>query len=295
MSEVRGRFSVAKDTAMAKRRRPIDLLGGPSVPVYRMADQEFCELKVDLELRHPKIQRELRVLPEVAEQLEKMERGKEFHETIATPAEPISAADVQQLVQSRRPFTLIESSLLGRFGNLPLIGRPDALHFDGVGNAWVIEHKVRDRPYMTPSDEAQLRLYGFLLMKDKRFEVDRLSLVCVVTNRDAAEKIMGLPAKRRIGLAEMVCKEPPRPSEGHQRWDKHCFRGLGTTQVRAAVFHYDPKKVVSELRFLSGYWLGKRQPVPTKKPQKCSACRVNALRLCPVARVEYGESSSNAG
>lgn len=163
-------FSVAKDT-MAKRRRPIDLLGGPSVPVYRMAEQEFCELKVDLELRHPEIQRDLRVLPEVAEQIEKIERGKEFHEALAVPAEPISVADVQLLVSSRRPFTLIESSLLGRFGSLPLIGRPDALHFEGEGNAWVIEHKVRDRPYMTPSDDAQLRLYGFLLMKDKRFLV----------------------------------------------------------------------------------------------------------------------------
>jgi len=257
--------------------------------VYRIADQEFCELKVDLELRHPEIEREARTLPALTAQLEKMESGKAFHEAVAAPAEVISADDVSQLVASRQAFTLIETSLRGQYGRVPLIGMPDALHFDGKGNAWVVEHKTRDRPYLTPSDDAQLRLYGFLLKQDERFTVTRLSLVCVVTDRDTAVKIERLPEKRRIGLAQMVCKEPPGPSEPRRRWDEHRVRGLGAGRLRAAVFGYDPEKATSELRFFVGYWLGTRQPMPTRKPQKCSVCRVNALRLCPVARVSYGE------
>jgi hypothetical protein len=254
-----------------------------------MAEQEFCELKVDLELRHPQIEDQLRAAPEVTEQLEQVDRGKEFHEAVAAPAEPISADDLQKLVSSRQPFTLIESSLRGRFGTLPLIGRPDAVHFDGRGSAWVVEHKVRERPYLTPSDDAQLRLYGFLLKQDKRFDVARLALVCVITGREAAEKITGFPEKRKIGLAQMVCKEPPGPSAPRRRWDEHSVRGLGTTRLRAATFHYDPEKARKELRFLSAYWLGTRQPIPTRKPAKCSACRVNALRLCPVPSARFGE------
>lgn len=272
---------------MAKRRRPVDLLEGLSVPVYRMAEQEFCELKVDLELRHPQIEEQLRALPEVAEQLEAIDRGKEFHEIVAAPAEPISADDLQKLVSSRQPFTLIESSLRGRFGSLPLIGRPDAVHFDGLGSAWVVEHKVRDRPYLTPSDDAQLRLYGFLLKQDKRFDVARLTLVCVITGREAAEKIKRLPENRKIGLAQTVCMEPPGPSAPRRRWDEHSVRGLGTTRLRAATFHYDPEKARKELRFLTAYWLGTRQPIPTQKPTKCSVCRVNALQLCPVPRARF--------
>ena len=274
---------------MAKRRRPLDLLEGLSVPVYRMAEQEFCEMKVDLELRHPQIEDQLRALPEVAEQLEGVGRGKEFHETVAAPAEPISADDLQKLVSSGQPFTLIESSLRGRFGSLPLIGRPDAVHFDGRGSAWVVEHKVRDRPYLTPSDDAQLRLYGFLLKHDKRFDVARLSLVCVVTGREAAERIATLAEHRRAGLAQLVCTAPPGPSEPRRRWDEYRVRGLGTARLRAAIFDYDEAKAQDELRFLSRYWLGTRQPMPTRKPQKCSVCRVNALRLCPVAQVGFGD------
>jgi hypothetical protein len=274
---------------MAKRRRPIDILEGLSVPVYRMAEQEFCELKVDLELRNPQIEDQLRALPEVAEQLERVDRGKEFHAVVAAPAEPISADDLQKLISSRQPFTLIESSLRGRFGSLPLIGRPDAVHFDGLGGAWVVEHKVRERPYLTPSDDAQLRLYGFLLKQDKRFDVERLALVCVITGREAAEKIMGFPENRKIGLAQAVCKEPPGPSEPRRRWDEHSTRGLGTTRLRAATFHYDPEKARKELSFLAAYWLGTRQPIPTPRPTKCSVCRVNALRLCPVPRARFRE------
>ncbi len=274
---------------MRTRQRPIDLLNGPSVPVYRMADQEFCELKVDLELRHPEIEREIHTLPEAAAQLESIDSGKEFHEAVAESAEAISADDISQLVSSQQPFTLIETSLLGRYRSLPLIGRPDALHFDGKGSAWVLEHKVRARPYLTPSDDAQLRLYAFLLRQDRRFDVRRLSLVCVVTDREAAKKIVTLPEDRRADLARLVCKTPPGPSEARRRWDEHRVRGLGTTRLRAAIFAYDEAKARNELRFLSGYWLGTRQPMPTRKPQKCSVCRVNALRLCPAAQVSFGE------
>ncbi len=274
---------------MAKRRRPIDLLNGLSVPVYRMAEQEFCELKVDLELRHPQIEDQLRALPEVAEQLESIDRGKEFHDAVAAPAQPISANDLERFVSSRQPFTLIETSLRGTFDRLPLIGRPDAIHFDGKGNGWVVEHKVRARPYLTSSDDAQLRLYGFLLKQDERFLVHRLALVCVITGRYAAERIMDLPENRRIGLAQMVCKELPELSGPRRRWDTHSVQGLGRTPLRAATFHYDPEKATEELKFLSAYWLGTRQPMPTRKVTKCAACRVNALRLCPEAHVRYGE------
>lgn len=162
------------------------------MPVYRMAEQEFCELKVDLELRHPQIEKQSRALPEVAEQLEAIDRGREFHEAVAASAEPISA-----------------------------------------------------------------------------------------------EKIKRLPENRRIGLAQTVCKEPPGPSAPRRRWDEYSVRSLGTTRLRSATFHYDPEKARRELRFLTAYWLGTRQPIPTQKPTKCSVCRVNALQLCPVPRARF--------
>jgi hypothetical protein len=275
--------------SMPEECRLIDLLEGPSVPVYRMADQEFCELKVDLEIRHPELERRLRALPEASEQLERTARGKEFHETMAATAKAISADDVQGVIASRLPFTLIEASLHGNFGRLPLVGKPGALHFYGKGSAWVIEHKVRDRPYLIPSDDAQLRLYGFLLTQDNRFVVDRLSLVCLITAGETAAKAIRFPESRRVGIVQTVCKEPPGPRERRRRWDDIRVRGLGTSRLRAATFRYDPEKARNELTLLSGYWLGARPPIPTRKPQKCSVCGVNALGLCPIPRAKYGD------
>jgi len=185
-----------------------------------MADQEFCELKVDLELRHSEIEREIRTLPEATAQLESIDSGKEFHEAVAEPAEAISADDIPQLVSLQQPFTLIETSLFGQYRSLPLIGRPDALHFDSKGSAWVVEYKVRSRPYLTPSDDAQLRLYGFLLKQDRRFDVRRLSLVCVVIARKAAEKIATLPKTRESALPN---------SSARRRHHRRSHVGAGTS------------------------------------------------------------------
>ena len=44
-----------------KRTLPRELLQTESVPVYLMADQEYCELKVDIEIKHPEVEEQVRV------------------------------------------------------------------------------------------------------------------------------------------------------------------------------------------------------------------------------------------
>lgn len=274
---------------MAKLNRPLDLLPGLRVPVYLMAEQEFCEMKVDIEIRHPNIEEKFRAHPRLRGHVNGMDLGRDFHEAVAAPAESISPKALRQLISTRQPLTLLESSLEGHFGGLALIGRPDALYFDGAGNAWVVEHKVREKRRTMPSDDAQLRLYGYLLKQDERFIVKRLSLVCVVTGRRAAAMLAELPESGRAELAQRVCTPPPKPSHGHLRWDEHSVPGLGATWLQSAVFRYDAAKVKSELDFLSGYWLGDRKVQPTTNPRKCAACPVNAIGLCRVAQAKYGD------
>lgn len=275
----------------SKRILPIDLLPGPSVPVWRLATQEFCELKVDLELRHPEVETRFRKIPEAAVQVEAMDLGKEFHADIASEAVPILAEEIPALIRARQPFTLAEFSLHGNYKNIPIIGRPDAIHFNGTGAAWVVEHKVRENRYVTPSDDAQLRIYAYLIEQETMFAVKKIFLVCLLVNPRTAAKFETLKEKsgaRFERLIRPLCTEPTDMlrrktwNDQIQRWS-----GFGRARVVSATFAYDRKKVREELKFLSGYWLGRREPIPTTKATKCEVCRVNAVGLCPVKQTPY--------
>lgn len=267
-----------------KRIIPLDLLVGRlSVPISMMADQEYCELKVDLELRHPDVEEQFHKLPEAAEQIEALDRGREFHEDAAAEAGPILPEDLPNLIRSRQPFTLVEFFLEGYYGKLFLRGRPDAIHFNGKGTAWIVELKTGE-PYIREWHDAQVRLYGYLLQQQKLLKVHQLFLVCIYIDAEIRDKTVA-DEDRMERLIRMICAEPFPIRLKDRRFEKRKFPGFGKTPVSWVAFPYSSQKAQSELKFLTGYWLGKRSPKPTTKPWKCKKCRVNALGLCSVALV----------
>lgn len=280
---------------MRAAARPLTLLAGASVPVYLMAEQEFCELKVDLELRNPDLARRLeRQSPQIQEAVAVLDAaksvGKEVHRAISASAVPISTDDIQRLARSGQPFTLVESSLRGTYGSLPLIGRPDAVHFDGKGTTWIVEYKTRERAHITPSDDAQLRLYGYLLSQHKALSVASVLLVCAFITRRTRERLTTLDERALAGLARNLARRPEGLEPRHKVWTTGRMPGI-SEPVRWATFAYDAGKVRSELRFLSGYWLGNRPAIPTTQPRKCEACRVNAAGLCRMAQADFAGPS----
>ena len=255
---------------------PVALLRGP-IPVHLMADQEFCELKVDIELRTPAIDERLRENPALEARFEAIDQAKAFHRAVARPAEAASAEVIEAVIASAGPFTIVETALHGEYAGLRIMGIPDALHCDGKGNAWIVEYKVRDSDYLSPSDDAQLRLYGFLFRQDTRFSVASLYLVCVHVGPDSAALIRQLSEAERAAFVTQLCGQATtQHSERPRRtWHDHSFGR--SISARAVTFVYDHAKSLSELEFLTSYWLGSRHPKPTLKPNKCAACRVNAV------------------
>jgi len=49
-------------------------------------------------------------------------------------------------------------------------------------------------------------------------------------------------------------------------------RELSRESARVHLLPYDRQSVVEKLRWAKGYWLGEREPVPTKYAGKCRAC-----------------------
>src|SRR3990172_10077153 len=99
---------------------------------------------------------------------------------------------------------------------------------------------------------------------------------------------MQLTKIERCALSEWSAKKHQSLSQAIGPGKKNCrLPGFGRTTVSWVSFPYDPQKARSDLRFLSGYWFGKREPKPTTKPWKCRKCRVNAVGLCSVALAPY--------
>jgi hypothetical protein len=282
-----------------KKTNPVELILGSSVPVNLIAEQAFCELKVDLELRNPSVfsgdttepQSESRaenlLRTRILQSDQKREAGKKLHEDIATIGTNSHAIRSLAKVTSKDRISLFEHSLKGSFRGLPIIGRADVLHFDGRGNVWVIEWKSRDQRFLSASDDAQLRIYGFLLKQEIGFKINQLSLVGVVIPSHAEALPIHSDKTPSNKLIENLCKEPPDRSRNFSRWDEHTSGRSKKSNFWARVSHYDEIKLGDELNFFQKYWFGKREPIPTRKPAKCRSCRVNREGLCPQAIVKY--------
>lgn len=278
----------------AKRERPLDRYPYPRIGVSYFAEQAYCEKRVELWLENPgnlvsvpaAIQRSA---PDAESQEQLAATGKEVHESLATGALPVSEAEVEGALQSGQSFTLVESSFLGEYEGLPLIGQPDVVCFDARQASFVLEYKITDSDQLQMSHRTQLLLYGYLLA-EQGFRVDNLILVCCLIPPRHDTWIAKLKRAIRERLVCSVCSEAERlvaSQPTRQNWHHMDFKVSSGVNVGLRVFKYSQQRAESELAFFARYWLGERDAMPTKKPNKCAVCLYNRQGLCSVAQAPY--------
>jgi hypothetical protein len=275
--------------------RPLDQFPFPRIGISYFAEQAYCEKRVELWLRNPgslvSVPAEIaQVTPEAELQEELAFRGKEFHESMACGALSVSASEVEERLTAGESFTLAEPSFQGDYRGLPLIGRPDAIVFDGMRATSILEYKVTDSDQLHRSHRVQLLLYGYLIAQN--FNVDNLVLICVLVPRRHSkwlDKLTPVKAQKfirtiRTQAATLITSQPSR-----KNWHSMGVIVYRDIRVNLRVFKYDQGKAESELEFFSRYWRGQREAVPTTMARKCAVCLYNHLNSCPVAQVSHGE------
>ena len=108
-----------------------------------LADQFYCEYKVDLKQLHPEVQIDTPAL----------ELGEASHAALMSHAEPVTPAEIEQSVRAGKKLAICEWALEGHFHGVPIRGRPDFFAFEGKN-----EHQ-RCRPGFPahPRDQSQQR------------------------------------------------------------------------------------------------------------------------------------------
>jgi hypothetical protein len=149
-----------------KRKLPFDLYPYSSVGVSHFAEQAYCEKRVDLWLQNP-TQGLVSVPSQVAEEMPEAKRirelvdtGTEFHESITRGALPLHWEEAKEILRAGEALTLLEYSFKGGSHGLPVVGRPDAVCFNGWGVSHVLEYKVTDSNQLYTTHRVQLLLYG---------------------------------------------------------------------------------------------------------------------------------------
>lgn len=285
-----------------KKTTPFATYPNQSLAVSVIASQAYCEKQVDLMLKHPEILPPVPIeiveektpirLKKIEQQKERAKTGKEVHEIIASSHEVLSLPTATELLRSGKSLTLTELSLKGKFGKFPIIGRPDAVYFNGMNASSILDYKFTNNTKMEPHIDAQLRLYGYLIEKQK-FNIDNLILICVFFPPDKKEWFYNLSSNKIQNLIRTIRKESSScikiGASQKYKW-YHSIQIDKNLLIKSGISKYDPEKIRDELKFFTGYWSGKRDPKPTKKNYKCKSCKYNALKLCMDALAPFEDS-----
>lgn len=240
--------------------------GLSAVPVYLIAEQRYCERKVDLTLDFPAVERP------TAE----VEAGTAGHEALAAAAEPLEPADLEALVEAGETVRLHEYGLRGEVDGVPVVGRPDAVFLRGRVADLVLEFKFSAwrRPF--PSHRLQLLAYGHLLGQSG-YDVSRL--VCGV---------LMLPPRAARG-GEPVIAEPEYAACAAHASHLSARAATGAPVAAApetvgggalSLFPYDPAEAARGLAWALGYWKGRRPAALADNPGKCRRCAFLEAKLC---------------
>jgi len=208
--------------------------GVKAIPISRIAQQYYCEYKVDLSYRFGDVS-----TPE-------KERGKLLHD-IALHGEKI---DMKDLVKEITNTEIIVS-------NFPIVTKIYGEYVCGVADAvvfaygfpiYVVELKTsRKRRRIFYNEVFQAELYA-LALQYIGFDCNYLRLLIIKTDTVTRDLVQSVLNDIEFSLDD------------------------ATKNVCYKIYEYDWRKALEGYKWARDYWLGLRDPVPTTKKNKCKVC-----------------------
>ncbi len=222
--------------------------GLPYVRISAIAEQYYCEAKVDLEYRLGEIPTEDR------------EEGSRIHDELLR----MRPTTLEGLIKGieEKPVYVCSFPVYAELEGLLIIGVPDAIVFRRAKPAQILELKTTAGSLgkLWADERVQVEAYGYAL-DYMGFDCSDFRLVIVKVRRSEE----GAPT----ALLKAIMRAIYLKNGGLDSVER---LGRVTGAFRIYVLPYDRQSVVSKLRWARDYWLMRREPVPTKRAGKCRAC-----------------------
>ena len=235
--------------------------GIPWVPISSLAEQFYCEAKVDYEYKFGRV-------PTPAK-----EEGTELHDDIIE-MEPTTPKDLVTSI-TRQVSCLCTFPVYAKVEDITILGVPDAVLFKRSRLSHLIELKTTsgDVGRLWRDQAVQVKAYG-LALEFMGFECGSLQLSLIRVNKQGISD----------ELKENLLREA---AEGFLKGDvfeadTRLIRRLGG-QVKIHLMNYERADVLKDVIWAKDYWLKKREAIPTTNPSKCRACEFG--ERCPLSLI----------
>jgi CRISPR/Cas system-associated exonuclease Cas4 (RecB family) len=207
-----------------------------------IAEQYFCEKKVEMQYLHGKIETEDKAI------------GTEGHENLLQDTVRIKTEELWRKIHSEKPVFAPEMHLLARYGEVVLAGRPDLTIFHNGRPLVMLEYKFTKSGIAYTTQHVQARAYG-LILRAMGFDTSHLFYAIVLADPGARRD---RELKRRV--VDAVLNKGP----------KECVLNIENARIHLHRFiHTDAEK---DLDWAIDYWKSSREAVPTSNPNKCKSC-----------------------
>jgi CRISPR/Cas system-associated exonuclease Cas4 (RecB family) len=230
---------------IAERRKSGDTdirFGRPWVAASSIADQFYCEQKVELR----------RLLGEI--ETEVKQRGSEAHEALASEALEINRKDLFQRIFSDQLTIAQECLLMSHYKGLILVGQPDAVVFHQGCALYLFEFKFSHSRFPYYSHHVQANVYGKIL-EGMGFDVNTLRYVIAIIPPSSQNE-----GALFTNIVETVMDHGSR---------EETFT-IGDVSIH--VYTYHSTQAVADIDWALEYWRNTRDAIPTRNPNKCTRC-----------------------
>ena len=227
--------------------------GASFVPVSSIAEQYYCEYKLENEFALGEIPTEAK------------ESGTTLHVELM-PMERISKEEFAHLVERKEP-SLAVLGVWGSSGGLKIVGTPDHIVWSEGRPLWVLELKTTrgDPTPLWEDQENQVRIYG-LLLERMGFDCSMMQLAVVrLKSGELSDEVK----------KDWILKISGALLEGKTKWLEVRYPG----RMKVHLLRHEPVKAETAIASKAGYWLEEREPTPSSSMGKCRACEYNST--CP--------------
>jgi PD-(D/E)XK nuclease superfamily len=229
----------------------------PFISASSIAQQYYCEAKVEQEFIHGDLPTEVKEL------------GSDLHDEVFA-MEPVELEDLIHKIETA-PRLTTTFGLHGRLGALDVVGTPDAVVFEGGVPRYIIELKTTkgDPSRLWKEQETQVRIYG-ALMEAMGFDCTGLELVLVRWKQDDLRD-----SEQKGAALELITDSLFEKSTSSLE------KQLG---MKFFLFPHSVSALRDDISWASGYWMQTRELEATDNPNKCRACEYNQMCQYSLAR-----------
>jgi CRISPR/Cas system-associated exonuclease Cas4 (RecB family) len=207
-----------------------------------IAEQFYCEKKVEMEYLHGEVETEAKNI------------GTEAHENLTEDSVRVKREELWRKIYGAKPVFALEMFLLAKHGDVVLGGKPDSVLFMRGFPLVVFEYKFSRSGVDYRSYHVQAQTYGVLLV-NMGFDTSRLFYAIVVADpktrgsRELRQSVVR--AVTENGLSEAV---------------------LAVDGAKVYVCRFNRVQAEKDLAWALEFWGNNREAEPTSNPNKCLRC-----------------------